>query len=36
MIGIKAVIITSLELVYVSMAPTAVLWSVPEPMAGHH
>ena len=27
---------TSFKLVYVSMAPRAVVWSVPEPMAGHH
>ena len=36
MVGIKAVMMTSFKLVYVSMAPRTVVWSVPEPMAGHH
>ena len=36
MVGIKAVMMTSFKLVYVSMAPRTVVWSVLEPMAGHH
>ena len=36
MVGIKAVMMTSFKLVYVSMALRTVVLSVPEPMAGHH
>ena len=34
-VGIKAVMMTSFKLIYVSMAFRTVALSVPEPMAGH-